>query len=195
MMNKKNTKSISSRAALMSDLWRWHGRTGGWLLFSTFVQDRAFRPILTYRMCKWAESNRVTALFLMPPLRLLHRIAQGAIGFELPLDVDVGPGLRVYHGWSLVINDKVKIGENVTLLHSVTIGGTRKGAPTIEDDVTVATGAIIIGPVTIGKGSIIGAGAVVTKDVPKNSVVVGNPQRILRRNDSPLISNKAPVRH
>lgn len=182
-----------SQTALMMDLWRWHGRSNFFLLLSTLLLDRAFRTIFFYRLCKWAKNNTGARYFIYPFLRIFHRLAQGDIGFELPVSCEIGPGLRVYHGWCLVINNRVKIGSNVTLLHGVTIGGTRKGSPELEDDVTVATGAIILGPVVIGKGAIIGAGAVVTKNVEPYSVIVGNPQVCIRRNDEVNISNKAPV--
>lgn len=103
------------------------------------------------------------------------------MGLEIPVTANIGPGLLIHHGWSTVLNDSVTLGANVTLLHSVTIGGTKDGAPTIGDRVTIAAGAIIIGPVTIGDDVVIGAGSVVTKDVPSGSVVAGNPAKVLSK--------------
>jgi serine O-acetyltransferase len=183
---------MSHLDALMMDVWRWYGRANLLLVIKLFCFERAFRPVLTYRLCRWAMSIGFLGKIILPFLRIFHRLVQGAIGFELPLGVDLAPGLLVYHGWALVINDKVKIGKNVTLLHSVTIGGTFKGTPILEDEVSVATGAIILGPVVIGRGSIIGAGAVVTKDVEPYSIIVGNPQRLLKKRDVVNIVSKAP---
>lgn len=102
------------------------------------------------------------------------------------LTEEIGPGFIVYHNLGAVIRAK-KIGENVTVSQGVTIGegGSQNkkdddNIPTIGSNVLIATNAIVIGNVVIGDNSIIGAGAVITKDVPNNSVVVGNPQRILK---------------
>lgn len=137
-------------------------------------------------MAKWLKKYGLWALPLWLICRLCHRWAQGAIGFELPLQVEVGSGFVVYHGWALVINDKVKIGKNVTLLHSVTLGAIGDKVPVIEDDVFIGVGAIILGGVCVGKGARIGAGALILKDVEPYSVVVGNPQKVLRRGSNGL---------
>lgn len=92
----------------------------------------------------------------------------------------IGSGLVIFHGFSTIIYAK-SIGKNCTIYQQVTIGKTND-VPTIGDNVTIAAGAIAIGGIEIGNDSIIGAGAVVTKDVPENSVVVGNPSYIIKRN-------------
>ena len=188
------TGPVSELALLKYDVHRWHGRYAFHLLLTTWLQDRAFRPILSYRLCRYFAALPAWAGFL--PLlasRFLHRCSQGAIGFELPPSVRAGGGLRVYHGWTLIINDNVVLGNNVTLLHAVTLGGTRKGSPVIEDEVTISAGAIVIGPVTVGRGAIVGAGAVVTKNVPPYTVVAGNPAKVLRDNPEPYVPHAAPV--
>lgn len=144
------------------------------------IVNRAFRVIATYRLAKHTSAWGVFGKILLPMVRLLHHFSQGAIGFELPIAVEAGGGLLVYHGWCLIINDKVRLGENVTLLHNVTIGANRRGAPVIGNGVTVATGSIIIGDIIIGDNATIGAGTLVTKDVAPNVVVVGNPCRVVR---------------
>ena len=103
------------------------------------------------------------------------------MGIEIPWRTRIGPGLRVYHGVGLVINDHTTLGRDVTLRQGVTIGHSKSGGgcPTVEDEVEFGANAIALGPITIGRGAIVGAGAVVTKDVPAGARVVGNPARIL----------------
>ncbi|MBC2438088.1 serine acetyltransferase [Clostridium saccharobutylicum] len=92
----------------------------------------------------------------------------------------IGSGLILYHGFNSIIYAK-SIGDNCTIYHNVTVGKT-DDIPRIGNNVTICAGAIIIGGISIGNNSIIGAGAVVTKDVPDNCIVVGNPGRIIKQN-------------
>ena len=97
---------------------------------------------------------------------------------------EIGDGLFIDHGMGVVIGETAEIGENVTIYQGVTLGGTGfatgKRHPTVEDNVTIGSGAKLLGPITIGHGAKIGAGAVVIHDVPPNSTVVGNPGHPVR---------------
>lgn len=96
----------------------------------------------------------------------------------------------LFHGQALVVNQGVIIGENCTLRNSTTIGhkrqadGTFSPCPRIGNNVDIGANVVIIGDVEIGDNVIIGAGTVVTKSIPANSVVVGNPARILEKKDT-----------
>jgi len=96
-----------------------------------------------------------------------------------------GPGLFIDHGMGVVIGETAEVGENVSILQGVTLGGTstkrEKRHPTLGDNVVVGAGAKIIGGFRIGNGSRIGAGSVVVREVPENSVVVGVPGRVTFR--------------
>lgn len=99
--------------------------------------------------------------------------------------MEIGEGFEVgYWGLGIVIHPRVKIGRNVFVSNGVTIGGRneRPEVPRIDDDVFIATGAKILGNLTIGRGSVIGANAVVIRDVPPRSIAVGVPARISREN-------------
>lgn len=85
-----------------------------------------------------------------------------------------------HRGFGIVINPNTKLGNNINIQHAVTIGAKAGRAPVIEDNVTIGAKATIIGPITIGHDSIVGAGAVVVIDVPPYSVVVGNPAKIIK---------------
>ncbi len=101
------------------------------------------------------------------------------------------------HGSGVVIGETAEIGNNVTIYQGVTLGGTGKDTgkrhPTIEDDVMISAGAKVLGPFTVGKGSKIGAGSVVLKEVPP-STVVGVPGRIVKMHDKKVCENLDQVK-
>jgi serine O-acetyltransferase len=119
------------------------------------------------------------------PARFLSHIARFLTGIEIHPAAKLGPGLFIDHGMGVVIGETAEVGENVTLLQGVTLGGTslrrEKRHPTLGDNVVVGAGAKIIGAFKIGDGSRIGAGSVVVREVPTNSVVVGVPGRVTYR--------------
>lgn len=106
-------------------------------------------------------------------------------GIEIHPGAVIGEGFFIDHGMGVVIGETSIIGKNVTIFHGVTLGGVsaQKGKrhPTIEDEVVIGAGAKILGNITIGSCSRIGANAVVVKDVPCDSVVVGVPGRIVHK--------------
>ena len=116
-----------------------------------------------------------------------HTIAYAArtlTGVEIHPKADVGDGLFIDHGQGVVVGETAEIGENVTMYQGVTLGGTGfargKRHPTVEDNVTIGSGAKLLGPIRVGHGAKIGANAVVIHDVPPNSTVVGNPGHPVR---------------
>ena len=120
------------------------------------------------------------------PARFLSHMSRFLTGIEIHPAARIGPGLFIDHGMGVVIGETAEVGENVTLLQGVTLGGTslkrEKRHPTLGDNVVVGAGAKIIGAFKIGDGSRIGAGSVVVREVPPNSVVVGVPGRVTYRN-------------
>jgi len=119
------------------------------------------------------------------PARFVSHIARFLTGIEIHPAAKLGPGLFIDHGMGVVIGETSEVGENVTLLQGVTLGGTslkrEKRHPTLGNNVVVGAGAKIIGAFKIGDGSRIGAGSVVVREVPTNSVVVGVPGRVTYR--------------
>jgi len=95
----------------------------------------------------------------------------------------VGPGLCLQHGTGLVVHHTATIGAGCILRHGVTIGERppRSGVPVFEDNVEVGVNAVILGPIKIGKGAVIGAGAIVLMSVEPDCVVAGNPARVISR--------------
>jgi len=119
------------------------------------------------------------------PARFLSHVSRFITGIEIHPAAKLGPGLFIDHGMGVVIGETAEVGENVTLLQGVTLGGTslkrEKRHPTLGNNVVVGAGAKIIGAFKIGDGSRIGAGSVVVREVPTNSVVVGVPGRVTYR--------------
>jgi serine O-acetyltransferase len=117
--------------------------------------------------------------------RFLSHVGRFVTGIEIHPGARLGPGLFIDHGMGVVIGETAEVGENVTLLQGVTLGGTslkkEKRHPTLGNNVVVGAGAKIIGAFIIGDGSRIGAGSVVVREVPPNSVVVGVPGRVTHR--------------
>src|SRR5450756_893835 len=114
--------------------------------------------------------------------RLISMFARAVTGIEIHQGAKLGRGLFIDHGMGVVIGETAEVGENVTMYQGVTLGGTGKEKgkrhPTIGNNVVIAAGASVLGPITVGEDSKVGAGAVVVKDVPPNCTVVGVPGRL-----------------
>ena len=117
--------------------------------------------------------------------RVLAGLVRAWSGVDIHPAATVGPGLFIDHAVGVVIGETTEIGADVTLYQGVTLGGTAletgKRHPTVGDRVTIGAGAKVLGPVTVGSGSRIGANAVVVRDVPPDSVVVGVPGQVIAR--------------
>jgi len=116
--------------------------------------------------------------------RLIAAISRSLTGIEIHPAATIGTGFFIDHGMGVVIGETAEIGDDVTLYQGVTLGGTGfatgKRHPTIQDNVTIGSGAKLLGPIVVGHGSKIGANSVVIHDVPPNSTVVGNPGHPVR---------------
>ena len=140
----------------------------------------SFRVMIKYR--------RAHKLYLKGHYFLARWISQRAArktGIEIHPGATIGKGLFIDHGSGVIIGETTIIGDNVTLYQGVTLGGTGnetgKRHPTIEDNVMISSGAKVLGSITIGKNSKIGAGSVVVSDVPPNSTVVGVPGKVVKQ--------------
>lgn len=142
---------------------------------------KGFFFIVCYRIAHFFTQNK--ALYLIgTPVWLLYRfIFRWMLGIDVPERVILGSNCRVCHGIGLVIHPGVVIGDNVKLHQNTTIGIVNGGQPPrLGSNIIIGANSVIIGNIKIGDGAIVGAGAVVTKDVPQNAVVVGNPARIIK---------------
>jgi serine O-acetyltransferase len=136
--------------------------------------------LVSYRI---ANNLRRIGVPFLP--RLISQTAKFFTGIEIHPGATIGSGLFIDHGMGVVIGETAIIGDGVTLYQGVTLGGTGKEKgkrhPTVGDNVVIGTGAKVLGNITIGSNSYIGANAVVIKDVPENSTVVGVPGRITKQ--------------
>ena len=105
-------------------------------------------------------------------------------GCDIAWQAAIGPGLRLDHPSGVVVGPSVKIGESCTLMQGVTLGDNH-GAPHLGNQVAIAPGAIVIGPITIGDGALIGANSVVTKSIPAGATAFGNPAEVRRLRSDP----------
>jgi serine O-acetyltransferase len=116
--------------------------------------------------------------------RMIAALARSLTGIEIHPAATIGNGFFIDHGMGVVIGETAEIGDDVTLYQGVTLGGTGfatgKRHPTVQDNVTIGSGAKMLGPITVGHGAKIGANSVVIHDVPPNSTVVGNPGHPVR---------------
>lgn len=156
-----------------------------------FDQDPAARSylevILTYSGLHAIWAHRLAHFFFKKKLffiaRVISQISRFFTGIEIHPGAVIGRRFFIDHGMGVVIGETCIIGDNVTLFQGVTLGGTGKESgkrhPTLEDNVLVATGAKVLGSITIGDSSKVGAGSVVLKNVPPHSTVVGIPGKVV----------------
>ena len=132
--------------------------------------------------------------------RWISQAARSITGIEIHPGAVIGKNFFIDHGMGVVIGETAEVGNNVTLYHGVTLGGTNlnkvKRHPTLEDNVVVGAGAKVLGAITIGANSRIGANAVVVKSTPPDSVVVGVPgQIVVREHRTHALHEKADLEH
>jgi serine O-acetyltransferase len=144
-----------------------------------------FHAITVHRLVHALWKKRIP---LLP--RLLAEMAHRTTGIDIHPGATIGQGFFIDHGTGVVIGGTAIVGDNVTIYQGVTLGGTSlqhtKRHPTLGDNVTVGSGAAILGDITIGDNAKIGANSVVVKDVPPNSTVVGIPGRVVLQDGKPL---------
>jgi len=144
--------------------------------------------IVAYKAARFLWKLRVP---LLP--RAISQCVRFLTGIEIHPGAAIHPGLFIDHGMGVVIGETTVIGKNVTLFQGVTLGGTGKETgkrhPTLGDNIVVGAGAKVLGNITVGSNSYIGANAVVIKDVPANTTIVGVPGRITKQDGKRIDKN------
>jgi len=164
-----------------------------------FARDPAARSVMevlwcypgVHALCFHRLAHWLWTLQWLTLARFLSHIGRFVTGIEIHPGARVGPGLFIDHGMGVVIGETSEIGANCTLYQGVTLGGTslkkEKRHPTLGSHIVVGAGAKILGAITIGDHSKIGAGSVVVTEVPPHSTVVGIPGRVVQRSGTAVV--------
>nr|CRH04273.1 Serine O-acetyltransferase [Candidatus Magnetococcus massalia] len=162
-----------------------------------FDRDPAARNILEILLCypgvhamiAYRMSNKLWHWNLKLAARFVSHVGRVLTGIEIHPGATIGKGFFIDHGMGVVIGETTEIGNDCTLYHGVTLGGTTwnkgKRHPTLKDGVVVGAGAKVLGPITLGVNARVGSNAVVVKDVPSETTVVGIPGREVRAKQEP----------
>ncbi|XBA03236.1 serine acetyltransferase [Fibrella sp. ES10-3-2-2] len=163
---------------IQSDLFRYAGNTSKSSFFRC-LRIPGFR--YSFFLRKSAQTSKYSPIGVI--YRLFYYKYCFKYGFQIPYHTHIGKGLQISHFGPVVINSKAIIGDNCYLSHNVTIGqanrGKNKGYPTIGNKVWIGAGAAVIGGIMIGENVLIAPNAYVNFDVPANSIVIGNPAKII----------------
>ena len=163
------------------DLYRNYGRTKLTLREKLFMPPQ-LKYLKFFRCCQ--ETKGVLKLFNRWRLKRMERITH----IQIPYQAQVGGGLHISHFGRIIVNREVVIGKNVTLSTGVVIGqenrGVRKGCPTIGECVVICPNAVVVGKIKIGNDVIIAPNTYVNFDVPDHSIVIGNPGKIIHKEDA-----------
>lgn len=184
---------------LRADLFRYAGKAD----FKSFMRHFLFTPGFKYtvwmRTCGYFRVHAWAKVLLLYPFSkwILLR-CRYKYGIVIPEYTVIGPGLFINRFGGIYVNGDAIIGSNVNFTHGIMLGqanrGKLMGSPIIGDRVFLASGAKIIGRVTLGNGAVVGANAVVTKDVPENAVVGGIPAKILSlQGSADYVNRLAPL--
>ncbi|MDW6091964.1 serine O-acetyltransferase, partial [Vibrio rhizosphaerae] len=165
---------------IRADVFRWYGRYSTLLLVKAFLSQKGFRFVLLMRLAK--HSRHIPGLNLL--FILLYKVAKIIYTSDVNYRASIGPGLRMHHVFGTTWGEHVTIGRNATIVHNVTIAGKNGAWPTIGDNVYLGSGCCILGGIRIGDNVVVGANAVVTKDVPDHAIVAGIPAKVVSEKGS-----------
>ena len=164
------------------DLYRWYGDKGEDLK-SGFLRPLEIKYMYWFRKAQAAKN---------PLLKILARLKLFCLSrktnIQIPWATKIGEGFYIGHSGRIIINPRTVLGKNINIATGVTIGqenrGKRKGCPIIGDNVWIGTNAVIVGNITIGTDVLIAPLAYVNFDIPDHSVVIGNPAKIIHKENA-----------
>lgn len=198
MNGSQTTANIGIAACLKGDVARlMQGKSSRSQRVSALLGNRGLQAIFFYRISHALHQRRVP---LLP--QILTRFVQHLFAVDIDPGADLGPGVVIVHGFGLVIGSAVRVEGDCCLFHGVTLGDRGSewvgsdepdGHPVVERGVIIGAGAKILGPIRIGRNTVIGANAVVLRDVPPNSIVAGIPARVVGRRPE-MDSNLRPIK-
>ncbi|KAM0044237.1 putative serine O-acetyltransferase [Helianthus debilis subsp. tardiflorus] len=156
-----------------------------------FLHFKGFLACQAHRVAHklWLQNRKILALLIQ------NRVSE-VFALDIHPGAKMGSGLLLDHATGVVIGETAVVGDNVSILHNVTLGGTGKSGgdrhPKVGDGVLIGAGTCVLGNVRIGEGAKIGAGSVVVKDVPARTTAVGNPAKLIGEKGNPVKHDKIP---
>lgn len=165
---------------VLADVARLREEDGGQRALLRGLLSQGFQALLVYRLLRWCYERRIPT----QPLRFfVERCIEITTGISIPVQAEIGKGLRIHHFGGIIVHSETAIGEGCTLYHGVTLGdrGGRGGAPHIGKHVMIGAGAKLLGHIEVGDYCRIGANAVVRTSVPMGCLAVGVPAVIKAR--------------
>ena len=164
------------------DLYRWYGEKG------ESLKNRLFRPLEIKYLCIFRKLQNTKNSFLKMYYKFKLRKLSNKTQIQIPAETKIGEGFYIGHSGRIIINPKAVLGKNVNIATGVTIGqenrGKRQGAPTIGDNCWIGTNSVIVGNIKIGSDVLIAPLSFVNFDVPDHSIVIGNPAKIISRDNA-----------
>lgn len=183
-----------ARWLIASDLYRYAGRVNAGAFMKHYVFTPGFRYSFWMRLCGYLRRKAWLRYTLYIPAKMLLLRYRYKFGIAIPEYTEIGPGLFINRFGGVMVNGDAVIGANFNITHGAMVGqlnrGPRRGSPVIGDRVFLASGAKVIGGITLGPECAIGANAVVTKDVPARAVVVGIPGKVISLDGSSAYVNR-----
>lgn len=162
---------------IKADLYRYNGQTS----IKKGLRNDGFRFMYFFR--KASNSKKYSPIGVIS--RIYLKKLSYKYGFQIPIKTEIGKGFYIGHRGPVVINSEAKIGENCNIAHNTTIGQTNrgklKGCPTLGNNVWIGTGSVIVWKVKIGDNVLIAPNTFVNMDIPKDSLVIGNPAKIVKK--------------
>lgn len=163
---------------IYKDLYRYYGKANLKLLVKAFFLNPGFQYTYLYRKIRSTEF-----FFLKNLYRILLRLSSILWHYQISEKVEIGEGFYINHFGAIVINPSAKLGKNINIHQGVTIGqtnrGKNKGVPIIGNEVWIGINSVIVGNIKIGNNVLIAPNSYVNFDVPDNSIVLGNPGKII----------------
>jgi len=168
---------------LKKDIYRYYGRYK-LTLKEKLLMNNELKLIMSYRKAQYYSKYPLLKYYY----RIINKKNCAKCLCQIPYTTNIGEGFYIGHAMGIIINPKTIIGKNVNIAQGVTIGqenrGKRKGTPTIGDKVWIGANAVIVGKINIGNDVLIAPNAYVNFDVPNHSIVLGNPAKIIHKENA-----------
>lgn len=171
---------------IIADCYRYYGADDFKTRLKTHGLQAAYRYTKLYRKVHWYKNRNAKIRYIIFQYLLLR--SSYKYGYQINADVEIGPGLYLGHRGMIIINQGARLGKNINIQAGVTIGqenrGKRKGAPSIGDNVWIGANAVIVGKIVIGNNVLIAPNSYVNFDIPEDSIVLGNPAKIIHNENA-----------